>query len=161
MGGCQGISQYFNTIRDIVSIVDHRSVSRKIGFSATLITLLRYKIFYISRVHTLLGRKPNLQHRIQLDIQHGQQHHRLQLHSIGRSFHLRLLAISVLNSLYNLLRPMTDFSANNTCLKTPRLTTLCSTTLSFTSSSTIIPSTKYTIVSSLEEKRARKQDQRA
>jgi hypothetical protein len=40
----------------------------------------------ISRVYTLLGRKPcNL--GIQPDVQHGQQHHRLQLHSIGRSFH--------------------------------------------------------------------------
>jgi hypothetical protein len=54
---------------------------------------------YISRVYTLLGRKPcNL--GIQPDVQHGQQHHRLQLHSIGRSFHHRLLAISVLSGLH-------------------------------------------------------------
>ena len=53
----------------------------------------------ISRVYTLLGRKPcNL--GIQLDVQHGQQHHRLQLHSIGRSFYHRLLAISVLSGLH-------------------------------------------------------------
>jgi hypothetical protein len=82
---------------------------------------------------------------------HGQQHHRLQLHSIGRSFHHRLLAISVLSGLYNLVRPITDFLANSTRLKTSRLTALSSTSLS-----TTIPSTKYTIVLSLEEERARK-----
>ena len=98
----------------------------------------------------MLGRKP-CNSGIQPDVQHGQQHHRLQLHSIGRSFHYRLLAISVLSGLYNLLRPMTDFLANSTRLKTPRLTTLLSTSLS-----TITPSTKHTIVSSLEEERARK-----
>ena len=46
---------------------------------------------------------------------------------------------------------MTDFLANNTCLKTPYLTTLSSTSLS-----TTIPSTEYTMVSSSEEERARK-----
>ena len=42
---------------------------------------------------------------------------------------------------------MTDFLANNTYLKTPYLTALLSTSLS-----TTIPSTEYTMVSSLEEK---------
>ena len=103
----------------------------------------------MSYIYILLGRKPyNL--GIQPDVQHSQQHHRLQLHSIGRSFHHRLLIISVLNS-NNLLKPITDFPANNTYLKTP-----CSTALSFTSLSTTIPSTEYTMVSSLEEKRAKK-----
>ena len=104
-------------------------------------------------IYILLGRKPcNL--GIQLDIQYSQQHYRLQLHSIGRSFHYRLLTISVLSS-NNLLKPITDFLANNTYLKF-----FCSTTLSSTSLSTTIPSTKYTMVSSLEEERARKQDKR-
>ena len=58
--------------------------------------------------------------------------------------------ISILNS-NNLLKPMTDFLANNTYLKTPCLTALLSTSLF-----TIIPSTKYTMVLSLEEKRAKK-----
>jgi hypothetical protein len=80
----------------------------------------------------------------------------LQLHLIGRSFYYRLLIISVLSGLYNLLRPITDFLANSTRLKTPRLTALLSTSLS-----TITLSTKYTIVLSLEEERARKQDKRA
>ena len=103
----------------------------------------------MSRVYTLLGRKPcNL--GIQPDVQHSQQHHRLQLHSIGRSFHYRLLMISVLSS-NNLLKPMTNFLANNTHLKTP-----CLTTLLFTSLSTTILSIKYTMVSSLEEERAKK-----
>ena len=97
----------------------------------------------------MLDRKPcNLD--IQPDIQHSQQHYRLQLHLIGRSFHYRLLAISVLSS-NNLLKPMTNFLANNTCLKTPCLTALLSTSL-FTTT----PSIKYTMVSSLEEKRVRK-----
>jgi len=108
----------------------------------------------LSRVYTLLSRKP-CNSGIQPDVQHGQQHHRLQLHSIGRSFYHRLLAISVLNSLHNLLRPITDFPANSTRLKTPRLTALLSTSLS------TIPSTKHTMVLSLEEERARKQDERA
>ena len=51
----------------------------------------------------------------------------------------------------NLLKPITDFLVNNTCLKTPY-----STTLLFTSLSTTIPSTEYIIVSFLEEERARK-----
>ena len=51
---------------------------------------------------------------------------------------------------------MTDFLANNTCLKTPYLTALLSTSLS-----TTIPSTKYTMVLSSEEERAKKQDKRA
>ena len=103
----------------------------------------------MSYVYTLLGQKPcNL--GIQPDVQHSQQHYRLQLHSIGRSFYYRLLAISVLSG-NNLLKPITDFPANNTCLKTPYLTTLL-----FTSLSTTIPSTKYTMVSSLEEERAKK-----
>ena len=63
--------------------------------------------------------------------------------------------ISVLSG-NNLLKPMTDFPANNTYLKTP-----CLTALLFTSLSTIILSTKYTIVLSLEEERAKKQDKRA
>ena len=78
----------------------------------------------------------------------------MQLHSIGRSFHHRLLTISILSG-NNLLKPMTDFLANNTYLKTPYLTTLLSTSLS-----TTILSTEYTMVLSLEEKRARKQDKR-
>ena len=40
----------------------------------------------MSRVYTLLGRKP-CNSGIQPDVQHSQRHHRLQLHSIGRSFH--------------------------------------------------------------------------
>ena len=108
----------------------------------------------MSRVYTLLGRKPcNL--GIQLDVQHSQQHHRLQLHLIGCSFYYRLLAINVLSG-NNLLKPITNFLANNTYLKTLYLTTLSSTSLS-----TTIPSTKYTMVSSLKEERARKQDKRA
>ena len=103
----------------------------------------------MSRVYILLGRKP-CNSGIQPDVQHSQQHHRLQLHLIGRSFHYRLLVISVLSS-NNLLKPMTDFLANNTYLKTPCLTTLLSTFLS-----TTIPSTEYTMVSSLEEERAKK-----
>ena len=51
----------------------------------------------------------------------------------------------------NLLKPMTDFLANNTRLKTPCLITLSSTSLF-----TTILSTEYTMVSSLEEERARK-----
>ena len=51
---------------------------------------------------------------------------------------------------------MTNFPANSTHLKTPHLTAQLS-----TSSSTIIPSTEYTMVSSSEEERARKQDKRA
>jgi hypothetical protein len=54
-----------------------------------------------------------------------------------------------------LLRPMTDFLANNTCLKALCLTALLSTPLS-TFLSTTIPFTEYTIVLSLEEERARK-----
>jgi hypothetical protein len=50
---------------------------------------------------------------------------------------------------------MTDFLANNTCLKTPRSTILLFTSL-VTSLFTIIPSTKYTIVLFLEEERAKK-----
>jgi Na+/H+-dicarboxylate symporter len=46
---------------------------------------------------------------------------------------------------------MTNFPANSTCLKTPYLTALSS-----TSSFTTIPSTKYTMVLSLEEERAKK-----
>jgi hypothetical protein len=46
---------------------------------------------------------------------------------------------------------MTDFLANNTCLKTLRLTALLSTSLS-----TTIPFTEYTMVLSSEEERARK-----
>jgi hypothetical protein len=46
---------------------------------------------------------------------------------------------------------MTDFLANST-----RLKTLCLTTLSSTSLFTTIPSTKYTMVLSSEEERARK-----
>ena len=46
---------------------------------------------------------------------------------------------------------MTDFLANNTCLKTP-----CLTALLFISLSTTILFTEYTMVSSLEEERARK-----
>ena len=116
----------------------------------------------MSRVYTLLGRKP-CNSGIQPDVQHS-QHHRLQLHSIGRSFHHRLLAISVLSG-DNLLRPMTDFPANNTRSKTPCLialsSTSSSTTILFTASSTTIPSTEYTMVLSSEEERARKQDERA
>ena len=67
--------------------------------------------------------------------------------------------ISVFSS-NNLLKPITDFLANNTRLKTPYLTALPSTSLSTTilstALSTIILSTKYTIVLSLEEERARK-----
>ena len=73
----------------------------------------------MSRVYTLLGRKP-CNSGIQLDVQHSQQYHRLQLHSIGRSFHHRLLTISILSG-NNLLKPMTDFLANNIYLKTPYL----------------------------------------
>ena len=40
------------------------------------------------RVYILLGRKP-CNSGIQLDIQHSQQYHRLQLHLIGRSFYYR------------------------------------------------------------------------
>jgi hypothetical protein len=58
--------------------------------------------------------------------------------------------ISFFNS-YNLLKPMTNFLANSTHLKTPYLTALLSTSLSIT-----IPSTKYTMALSLEEKRAKK-----
>jgi hypothetical protein len=61
-----------------------------------------------------------------------------------------LLAISVLNN-NNLLRPMTNFLPNNTCLKTPYLTAL-----SFTSLFTTIPSTEYTMVLSLKEEKAKK-----
>ena len=51
---------------------------------------------------------------------------------------------------------MTDFLANSTYLKT-----LYSTALLSTSLSTTIPSTEYTIVSPLEEERAKKkQDKR-
>jgi hypothetical protein len=50
-----------------------------------------------------------------------------------------------------LLRPMTDFPANSICLKTPYLTALSSTSLS-----TTIPSTKYTMVLSSKEERAKK-----
>ena len=103
----------------------------------------------MSCIYILLSRKP-CNSGIQPDIQHSQQHHRLQLHLIGRSFHYRLLTISVLSS-NNLLKPITDFLANNTYLKTP-----CLIALLFTSLFTTIPSTKYTMVSSLEEKRARK-----
>ena len=56
----------------------------------------------------------------------------------------------------NLLKPMTDFLANNTRLKTPCLTALLSTSLS-----TTIPFTEYTMVSSSEEERAKKQNKRA
>ena len=97
----------------------------------------------------MLSRKPcNL--GIQPDIQYSQQYHRLQLHLIGRSFYYRLLAISVLSG-NNLLKPMTNFLANNTHLKI-----LCSTTLLSTFLSTTIPSIKYTMVSSLKEEKARK-----
>jgi hypothetical protein len=65
-----------------------------------------------------------------------------------------LLAISIFSN-NNLLKPMTDFLANNTYLKTPCLTTLLSTSLSI-----IIPSTEYIMVLSLEEERARKLDKR-
>ena len=108
----------------------------------------------MSRVYTLLGRKP-CNSGIQPDVQHSQQHHRLQLHSIGYSFYYRLLVISVFSS-NNLLKPITNFPANNTCLKTFCLTALLSISLS-----TTIPFTEYTMVLSLEEKRARKQDKRA
>ena len=54
-----------------------------------------------------------------------------------------------------LLRPMTDFVANSTCLKALYLTALLSTSLS-TFLFTIIPSTKYTIVLSLKKERAKK-----
>ena len=74
----------------------------------------------------------------------------LQLHSIGRSFHYRLLVISVLSS-NNLLKPITDFLANNTYLKT-----LCLTTLLSISLSTTISSAEYTMVLSLEKERAKK-----
>ena len=63
--------------------------------------------------------------------------------------------ISVLSG-NNLLKPITDFLANNTCLKTSCLTALLSTSLS-----TTILSTEYTMVLSLKEKRAKKQDKRA
>ena len=56
----------------------------------------------------------------------------------------------------NLLKPMTNFLANNT-----RLKTLCLTVLLFISLSTTILSTEYTMVLSLEEERAKKQDKRA
>ena len=108
----------------------------------------------MSRIYILLGRKP-CNSGIQPDVQHSQQHHHLQLHSIGRSFYHKLLTISVFSS-NNLLKLMTNFLANNTRLKTP-----CLTTLLFTSLFTTIPSTKYTMVSSSEEERARKQDKRA
>ena len=100
-------------------------------------------------VYILLGRKP-CNSGIQPDVQHSQQHHRLQLHSIGRSFYYRLLAISILSS-NNLLKPITNFLANNTCLKTPYLTTLLSTSLS-----TTIPFTEYIMVLSLKEEKAKK-----
>ena len=103
----------------------------------------------MSRVYTLLGRKP-CNSGIQPVVQHSQQHYRLQLHLIGRSFHHRLLVISILSG-NNLLKPMTNFLANNTYLKTP-----CLITLLFTSLSTTIPSTKYTMVLSSEKERARK-----
>ena len=103
----------------------------------------------MSRVYTLLGQKPcNL--GIQLNVQYSQQHHRLQLHLIGHSFHYRLLVISVFSS-NNLLKPITNFLANNTCLKTSCLTALLSTSLS-----TTILFTEYAMVSSSEEERARK-----
>jgi hypothetical protein len=51
---------------------------------------------------------------------------------------------------------MTDILANSTRSKTPRSTALSSTSLS-----TTILSTEYTMVLSLEEERARKQDERA
>ena len=63
-------------------------------------------------------------------------------------FYYKLFAISILSS-YNLLKPITDFLANSTYLKTPYLTALLSTSLY-----TIIPSTKYTMVLFLEEKKA-------
>ena len=78
----------------------------------------------------------------------------MQLHLIGHSFYYRLLVISVLSG-NNLLRPMTDFPANNIYLKT-----LCLTALLFTSLSTTIPSTEYTMVLSLEKERAKKQNKR-
>ena len=65
-----------------------------------------------------------------------------------------MLAISILSG-NNLLKPMTDFLANNTYLKTPCLTTLLSTSLS-----TTIPFTEYTMVLSLEEEKVKKQDKR-
>ena len=74
----------------------------------------------------------------------------MQLHLIGRSFYYRLLVISILSG-NNLLKPMIDFLANNTCLKTPYLTALLPTSLS-----TTILFTEYTMVLSLEEERARK-----
>ena len=67
--------------------------------------------------------------------------------------------ISVLSN-NNLLKPITDFLANNTYLKTPYLTALLSTslftTILSTTSSTTIPSTEYTMVLSSEEERAKK-----
>ena len=74
----------------------------------------------------------------------------MQLHLIGCSFYYRLLAISVFSG-NNLLKPIIDFLANNTHLKTLYLTTLL-----FTSLSTTILFTEYTMVSSLEEERAKK-----
>ena len=103
----------------------------------------------MSRVYTLLGRKP-CNSGIQPDVQHSQQYYRLQLHSIGRSFYYKLLIISVLTS-HNLLRPITNFLANSTYLKTPYLAALLSTFLS-----TTIPSTKYTMVLSSEKEKAKK-----
>ena len=103
----------------------------------------------MSCVYILLGRKP-CNSGIQPDVQHSQQYYRLQLHLIGRSFYHRLLAISVFSG-NNLLKPITNFLANNTYLKTFCLTTLLSTFLS-----TTIPSTEYTMVSSSEEEKARK-----
>jgi hypothetical protein len=78
----------------------------------------------------------------------------LQLYLIGYFFHHRLFVISVFNS-NKLLRPITDFLANSTRLKTPYLTALL-----FTSLFTTILSTEYTMVLSLEEERARKQNKR-
>ena len=74
----------------------------------------------------------------------------MQLYLIGRSFYYRLLAISIFSG-NNLLKPITNFLANNTYLKTSYLTALLSTSLFIT-----ILFIKYTMVLSLEEERARK-----
>ena len=74
----------------------------------------------------------------------------MQLHLIGRSFYYSLLVISVLSG-NNLLKPITDFLANNTRLKTPCLTALSSTSLS-----TTILFTEYIMVLSSEEEKAKK-----
>ena len=72
----------------LFSLVRRRRGGLNLLFSAreTSLSLFLCGFTYLSRVYTLLGRKP-CNSGIQPNVQHGQQHYRLQLHSIGRSFH--------------------------------------------------------------------------